>query len=339
MNKIKNWIKRNQVAAFFIGSYAITWPGLFLIYFIFPGNSLVAVLSMPLAVYSPALTASLISGIADSQPKYADSRRRWLTFILSWIVCTAILVLYGWKLMEIPLPVNLVIHSLWALLPALAISSAFARNPGIRKLFETLLKPRGAVIWYLVIFLIFPGIVLLAFGITRLFGGQAEFFLADLGISGAATYLILEFLRGFITTGGINEETGWRGFALPRLQSRYPVIVSVGIVWFFWSAWHLPYDFGEGVPIEWIIENRLLWNLVFSILMSWLYNRTKGSLLAPALFHPAMNTFGNTITFTLAAKILFISLAVFAIIYDRMWERLPPDNLAVLTDPIHDNFT
>jgi len=82
------------------------------------------------------------------------------------------------------------------------------------------------------VFLIFPGIPLLAMGITRLFGGWAEFYLADLGIKGAAIFLVLEFLRGFLITGGINEESGWRGFALPRLQSRYPVIVQQGLYGF-----------------------------------------------------------------------------------------------------------
>jgi membrane protease YdiL (CAAX protease family) len=47
---------------------------------------------------------------------------------------------------------------------------------------------------------------------------------------------------------------------IERLQARYPVIV---------------------------------WNLAISIIMTWLYNRTHGSILAPALFHLAMNTFGN----------------------------------------------
>jgi membrane protease YdiL (CAAX protease family) len=165
-------------------------------------------------------------------------------------------------------------------------------------------------------------------GITRLFGGQADFYLAEIGIQGAATYLILEFSRGFLMTGGINEESGWRGFALPRLQARYPVIVSAVIVWFFWAAWHLPYDFGRGDDISWIIENRIVWNLMVSIIMTWLFNRTNGSILAPALFHPAMNTFGNVFSINVASRVLIIGLAIYAIVSDRMWEKLPADSLA-----------
>jgi membrane protease YdiL (CAAX protease family) len=233
--------------------------------------------------------------------------------------------------------VVIVISSLFALCPAWVLSSAYARTPGIRKQFSTLLKPRGPAIWYCVVFLIFPGIPLLAMGITRLFGGQAEFYLADLGFKDAAIFLLLEFLRGFLMTGGINEESGWRGFALPHLQARYPVIVAAGIVWFFWASWHLPYDIGRGDKIAWILENRLVWNLIVSILMAWLYNRTNGSILAPALFHPAMNTFGNQFSVNIASRILIIGLALFAIVYDRMWKTLPPDHPAVYREPVLDD--
>jgi membrane protease YdiL (CAAX protease family) len=78
-----------------------------------------------------------------------------------------------------------------------------------------------------------------------------------------------------------------------------------------------------------MLENRLFWNLLFSILMVWLYNRTKGSILAPALFHPAMNAFGNQFSVTIAMRVLFIGLTIFALVYDRMWEKLPEDSLAV----------
>jgi len=181
-----------------------------------------------------------------------------------------------------------------------------------------------------VAFLIFPGMLLLAIPITRLFGGQADFYLADLGFEGAAIVLLLEFLRGFLMTGGINEESGWRGFALPRLQARYPVIVSAGIVWFLWASWHLPYDIGRGDSIGWILESRLFWTLMVSIIMAWLYNRTNGSILAPAIFHPAMNTFGNQFTVTNVGRVLILGLTIFVIIYDRMWEKLPEESLAVV---------
>ena len=329
MNRITYWIKDHQVIAFFILAFAITWPGLILAFFIFPGNDFVEILTFPV-VFSPALAAMLVSGIAEPTPKSEKSRGRWIAFILTLLFAAAIQALYFRKITDIGLTAPIILICFFvAIFPAWVLSGVYSRTPGIRKQFSTLLRPRGPAIWYLVIFLFFPGIPLLGMWITRLSGGEAQFHLAGLGFQGAATVLVLEFLHGFLMTGGINEESGWRGFALPRLQSRYPVIVSAVIVWFFWALWHLPYDIGRGDQLAWILENRIFWNLMVSIIMTWLFNRTNGSILAPALFHPAMNTFGNTISVTSAGRILTFGLAVFVVVYDRMWKRLPEDSLAV----------
>lgn len=79
-----------------------------------------------------------------------------------------------------------------------------------------------------------------------------------------------------------------------------------------------------------MLVNRTLYNFIFSVLFAWVYNRTKGSILAPALFHPSMNAFGNNLPFTPASVVLYAALAVFAIVSDRMWKRLPADAPAVL---------
>ncbi len=289
---------------------------------------------MPIVVFSPALTAMLISGIAEPFPKHASSKPRWIAFILAWLFSAVILIVYALEIYKVEdLALAVIIFSIIAILPAWVLSSAYARTPGIRKLFSTLIKPRGPLLWYLVVFLIFPGIPLLGMGITRLLGGEAQFFLADMPSRDAATLLLLEFLHVFLMTGGINEESGWRGFTLPRLQSRFPVIMAALVVGFFWAMWHLPYDIGEGVPITWILENRLLWTPLFAILMTWLYNHTNGSILAPALFHSAMNAFGNQISITTAGNVLFIGLAIIAILSDRMWKKLPYDHPAVYKLP------
>jgi membrane protease YdiL (CAAX protease family) len=329
MNKLTNWIKDNQVISFFIIAFLVTWLGFALVYWIFPGNDLLEAAMAPV-VFGPALSAMLISGIAEPQPRHKPTKARWITFLITWIVASIIHALFMWFSWEVQnLPAVIIFSCAFALFPAWMVSSAFARRPGVRKHFSTILKPRGPWYWYPVIFLIFPGVPLLAFVLTRLFGGEAEFYLAGSGVGLGLLIVLLDFLKGFLMTGGINEESGWRGFALPRLQARYPVIVSAGIVWFFWAAWHIPYDLGRGVPMNWMLENRLFWNLIFAILMSWVYNRTNGSILAPALFHPAMNAFGNAFSITLAGRIIFIALTVFAIVYDRMWQKLPADHLAV----------
>ena len=334
MTKLSGWIRRHQVLAFFILAFVISWTVLSIYVPFSPKDPTGGVLVEPLVVFSPALMAMLISGIADPLPKREGSRPRWIAFILSWLISGTVLILYAWKVYQIDEPAVVVaLSGILAVFPAWVLSSAYARTPGIRELFSTLLKPRGSVWWYLAVFLFFPGIPLLGMSITRLFGGQAQFYLADLAFEEAALLLLLEFLHVFLMTGGINEESGWRGFALPRLQSRYPVIVAALIVGFVWALWHLPLDIGTGVPVAWMLKNRLFLNPMFAIFMSWLYNRTKGSVLAPAIFHAAMNAFGNQFSITTAGNVMLIGLLIFVVVYDRMWEKLPSDHPAVYRNP------
>jgi hypothetical protein len=223
------------LVTYFVISYAITWPLLiFYYYYIAPRDPDLGVLLEPFIVFSPALAAMLVSGVIEPSPKLGSRKSRMIAFFLAWLVSFPILVLYGWKVYGISLGIAAIIYSGIALFPAWVLSSAYARTPGIRKQFSTIVKPRGPAVWYLVIFLISPGIPLLGMGITRLMGGEADFYLSGRGYWDAIFLLVIEFLHGFLLTGGINEESGWRGFALPRLQARYPVIISAGIVWIFW---------------------------------------------------------------------------------------------------------
>ena len=336
MNKFFEWIKQHQVAAFFILVFIITWPLFILYFFVFPGNPVVQVLAGPLAVFSPAIVAMLISAIIEPQPKQRSSKPRWIAFGVSWLISALIMALYYWQVVKLELVVAISANGIMALFPAWILSSAFAKTPGIRKHFSTILRPRGSLLWYLVALFTFPVLQLLGAGITRLLGGEVQFRMDGMSLGPAAIFLALTFLSGFLSSGGINEESGWRGFALPRLQTRYPVIIAIGIVWFFWALWHLPYDIGLGTSADSILLNRTLYNFTWSIYFAWVYNRTKGSILAPALFHPSMNTFGDHFPVTPVTTILFVALAVFAILYDRMWKKLPPDHPAVYQEPALD---
>jgi uncharacterized protein len=93
-----------------------------------------------------------------------------------------------------------------------------------------------------------------------------------------------------LTTFG--EETGWRGFALPLLQRRYGALAAALLITPIWALWHLPYFFTVTTyrgfaPVGYV-------GFVFglacgSIVLTWLYNGTGGSILACAVWHGLYN--------------------------------------------------
>jgi membrane protease YdiL (CAAX protease family) len=103
---------------------------------------------------------------------------------------------------------------------------------------------------------------------------------------------------------GIGEEFGWRGFLLPRLQSRHNALVSGLMVGVAWATWHIPMFFIEGTSqYEQGLDGGLLpailgysvFVIANSLLFTWLFNNTRGSVLLAAVFHGASNAWGGYI--------------------------------------------
>jgi membrane protease YdiL (CAAX protease family) len=105
-------------------------------------------------------------------------------------------------------------------------------------------------------------------------------------------YALIAFILIFFTGGPLQEEFGWRGYALPRLQSRFSALASSLILGFFWWLWHLPLVF---IPGRFMTDNLLLFLalsveiILTSILFTWIYNNTNGSILTALLLHTTMN--------------------------------------------------
>ncbi|MDR5655773.1 type II CAAX endopeptidase family protein [Halodesulfurarchaeum sp. HSR-GB] len=96
--------------------------------------------------------------------------------------------------------------------------------------------------------------------------------------------------------GGGQEELGWRGFMLPVLQERYSALVSSLAVGVAWALWHLPLLLNATtIHGGWSRSQQLIWVFTIiagSILWTWMYNSTGGSVLAVAVFHAGINAMG-----------------------------------------------
>src|SRR6266404_3449149 len=86
--------------------------------------------------------------------------------------------------------------------------------------------------------------------------------------------------------GPLNEELGWRGFALPRLlQRRSPLAASVGLG-VVWAFWHLLVFFVPGWPGHGqSLATYVVIVVCYSIFMTAAHLSTRGSLLIAVLFH------------------------------------------------------
>lgn len=96
--------------------------------------------------------------------------------------------------------------------------------------------------------------------------------------SGYALTLITAIL------GCITEETGWRGYLLPLLSKRYNLFYSSIMTGLLWGAWHCKFSFRL---VGFLLFVLLI--ICFSIIMTWIYLKTKGNLLCMILFHFGVN--------------------------------------------------
>ena len=106
------------------------------------------------------------------------------------------------------------------------------------------------------------------------------------------------FILPFALMACLLEEYGWRGFALPRLQTRYNALVSALLVGVGWALWHTAVNY---LGLAGQHEGRLLFplllvasqlTLVLAVPLSWIHNNARDSMLLVVLCHFSV-TMGN----------------------------------------------
>ncbi|MBA3910936.1 MAG: hypothetical protein C0524_13940 [Rhodobacter sp.] len=89
---------------------------------------------------------------------------------------------------------------------------------------------------------------------------------------------------------GALEETGWTGFATPRLLARHSVGVAgfgLGVVWTIWHSFADYVGNFATLGADWLIVFAVFWIAplpAYRMLMTWVYSRTE-SVLISALMH------------------------------------------------------
>jgi len=116
--------------------------------------------------------------------------------------------------------------------------------------------------------------------------------------------------------GSLAEELGWRGFALPSLQSRFGALFSSILIGLAWGLWHIPSMlYFEMNLME--IGLAVIGTIPLAILYTWLYNNTKGSLLLAVLFHLgqqlSLNLLGSWSGYTDEIMLWIMAILVIAV--------------------------
>src|SRR5215212_8371818 len=187
-----------------------------------------------------------------------------------------------------------VVGQAWTWIPAIAALLAAALTGGrgaLRELGSRLVRWRVGWQWYVVVILGPAAFSLAVAGIYALFGGSWAEAAPPAILVGPLVVLPL-FLVILTLTDGLGEELAWRGFALPRLLTRYNALAASLILGVIWALWHLPLLWTEGNAMF----HQPVWLLLVdipakSILFTWVFLHTRGSVLIAMLFHGATNLF------------------------------------------------
>lgn len=195
---------------------------------------------------------------------------------------------------RLPIPL-LIVMGYMPTLAAVIVTGLTKGKAGVRALFGKLLIARVGFRWYVFAIFGFGAISVAAIILANLFGGSTSSPILSEEASHASgpIAVVLNIVMLYIVLGLINgEELAWRGFALPHLQAKYNALTSSVILGSIWGLFHLPLFFtatGSSQAGASFIPF-VYGTIILSILFTWVFNNTRGSVLLAYLFHAATNT-------------------------------------------------
>ncbi len=217
-----------------------------------------------------------------------------LTFAISWVIWLGLIV----GSLHIQTPVGAVLNVVAIAGPsiaALVLATVLGRGE-LRRLLAGFSLSRLSVRWMVVALVLPLAMMAAAIAVSvAIFGAPRP----ALTLSVAGGVVLAEFVRVLFRGGPMGEELGWRGFALPRLQQHRNALDASILLGLIWGFWHLPLYFvlgtGQsellraGTSPVFAIGGFIGWTIGLSVLFTWLFNQTGGSLIVVILFHASVN--------------------------------------------------
>ena len=213
-------------------------------------------------------------------------------------------------------------NPLGPLLAAIVVTALVSGRPGLREFFSRMVRWRVGLKWYAFVLLAPVVICLAAVGLSLCFMPNSQ-------VATLSPEKLRELPERFLFILlfiGLGEEPGWRGFALPVLQRQHSPLKASLILAPLWAIWHLPligHEFQGPIIPAFLIS-------VFggTLVLTWLFNHTRGSVLLVMLFHATINTVGAGLIFPLFSgaalillwhvqSLLWLCLGLVALVYGR----------------------
>jgi uncharacterized protein len=178
----------------------------------------------------------------------------------------------------------------------LVMTSLVYGRAGFRNLLTRMTRWRVGARWYALALLTAPLLVtatLLALSLT------SPEFLPGIFTSDDKVTLVLFGIGWGLVGGGLLEELGWTGFAVPTLlRQRHGVLATGLFVGVLWGAWHFLISFwASGTASGALSLAGFLPAVLFyvgslpayRVLMVWVYDRTSESMLLAMLMHASFS--------------------------------------------------
>src|SRR5215204_3364093 len=185
--------------------------------------------------------------------------------------------------------------------------------------------------WYVVAIVLPLAVVLLTVGLNVALGASTPSPVQ----SGSVTTVLMVFAVRLLNPGdgALGEEPGWRGFALPGLQSTLSPLVSTLILGVLVTVWHVPLLFlEEGLLRPFMIVGFLLGTVAVTFWYTWLFNHTGGSVLMTLVSHAVQGTItigglwsagADFAQANLLTGVVWLAVAIGLVVFDRKAWRSP----------------
>ena len=216
---------------------------------------------------------------------------------LTWVFMIAdALGSHGILPFRVPIPL-MVVMGYMPTLAAVLVTYWTKGGEAVKALFKKLLIVRVGAGWYLFAIFALVFVFVAAIWLYNLLGAGADLPIVSKNAPQVPWWqLALLSVPIFVVMGIVNgEELAWRGFAMPRLQSRYNALLSSVIMGLIWSLFHLPLFFTKtgSSQADMSLLSFTLSTVGLSVLYTWMLNNTRGSVLLAYLFHAAANTWSQ----------------------------------------------